>query len=406
MLLNLFIINILHIITKYCNVLVFNNIMIVVINKNTNIMKKNLILILFLLINSVFIYSQSDAVINNLTTNNLITENQKEEIYNKLNVFPNKTQVSIALIENGSVKFYGIKIEDDTISYLENSNSVFEIGSITKLFTSVLLANFVLSEQINLDDNINQYLSIAFNDNIQISFKQLATHTSGLPRMPSDFTKTALMNMKNPFKKYTEKKLEKYISKKMTLVYEQNGKPHYSNVGVGILAFTLCNIAKRDYEFLLDSLIFSKYKMNNSSSNRNEVLDKLVIGLNKKGKETPNWDMGAIYGAGSILSTVEDLSKFALAQFDNSNKELELTRQEFVIDTTSFNMGLGWHIARPYEDTWYLHQGRTGGYSSGIIIDMVNENGIIILSNVSAYNKNADNIDNLCFRLMKTLNKQ
>ncbi len=224
--------------------------------------------------------------------------------------------------------------------------------------------------------------------------------------MPSDFIKTALFHIKNPFKKYSEKKLEKYISKKMTLVYEQNERPHYSNVGVGILAYTLCNIAKRDYEFLLDSLIFSKYEMNSSSSNRNEILDKLVIGLNKKGKETPNWDMGSMYGAGSILSTVEDLSKFTLAQFNNSNKELELTRQTFITDTLSFNMGLGWHIAKPNEDTWYLHQGRTGGYSSGIVIDVAKKNGIIILSNVSAYNKQANNIDDLCVKLMKTLNKQ
>lgn len=69
-------------------------------------------------------------------------------------------------------------------------------------------------------------------------------------------------------------------------------------------------------------------------------------------------------------------------------------------------MGLGWHIAKPYEENWYLHQGRTGGYSSGIVIDVVNENGIIILSNVSAFNKQANNIDDLCIILMKTLNSQ
>ncbi|MEA3496707.1 MAG: serine hydrolase domain-containing protein [Bacteroidota bacterium] len=369
-------------------------------------MKKKHILILLLLLSSGFIYSQSDVVMNNLTTNNLITETQKEGIYNKLNVFPNKTQVSIALIENGNVKIYGIEIKNDTISYLENYNSVFEIGSITKLFTSTLLANFVINKKINLDDNINQFLTIPFNDSICLTFKQLATHTSGLPRMANNFTITALLHMKNPFKYYTEEKLEKYIRKKMKLVYDQNERPHYSNVGVGILAYTLCNIANNDFETLLDSLIFSRYEMNNSSSHKNEVLNKLVIGLNKKGKETPNWDMGSIYGAGSILSTVEDLSKFALAQFDNSNKELVLTRQVCVTDTLSFNMGLGWHIFKPYDDTWYFHNGRTGGYSSGIMIDVVNKNGIIILSNVSAYNKQADNIDDLCVKLMKTLNKQ
>ena len=218
-------------------------------------MKRTHILILILLLNFGFVNSQSNTV-NDLKTLSIITENQKDEIFNKLNVFPNNTQVAIAIIENGNVKFYGIEIKNDTISYSENYNSVFETGSITKLFTSTLLANFVLNNQIKLDDTINQFFTIQFNDSINLTFKQLATHTSGLPKMPNDFAKTALLHMKNPFKYYSEEKLEKYLIKKMKLTYLQDERPHYSNLGVGILAQTLCKISNRDYEYLLDSLIF------------------------------------------------------------------------------------------------------------------------------------------------------
>jgi len=112
-------------------------------------------------------------------------------------------------------------------------------------------------------------------------------------------------------------------------------------------------------------------------------------------------------GAGAIFSTVEDLSQFAISQFEYKNKELELTKEKTFELNENTDIGLGWHILKNKSDNlWYWHNGGTGGYSSSMAIDVKTKNGIIILSNVSAFNPNMGNIDKLCFELMKPLEKE
>ena len=114
--------------------------------------------------------------------------------------------------------------------------------------------------------------------------------------------------------------------------------------------------------------------------------------------------MGVLAGAGAILSTVEDLSKFALAQFDKENNELILTQEPTFKVNDNMQIGLGWHILKGEtgrELIW--HNGGTGGYTSSMGLDIENKNGIIILSNVSAFNEKMGNIDQLLFELIETL---
>ena len=147
--------------------------------------------------------------------------------------------------------------------------------------------------------------------------------------------------------------------------------------------------------------------MHNSTSDISKIKGYLVKGLNDKGKEVPNWEFSVLAGAGGIYSTVEDLSQFAIAQFDYSNKELKLTRKKTLEVNENMDIGLGWHILKSQSNNfWYWHNGGTGGYSSSMAIDPKTKNGIIILSNVSAFNPNMENIDKLCFELMKTLEKK
>ena len=110
----------------------------------------------------------SENVINNLTIKSgLITQKQSEIIFENAKIFPNHTQISIAIIKDGKVNYYGINNKNDTISTVNNQKSVFEIGSISKVFTSTILANFVIDEKINLNDNINGYLKTSFNNDFK-----------------------------------------------------------------------------------------------------------------------------------------------------------------------------------------------------------------------------------------------
>jgi len=349
-------------------------------------------------------FNNYENVINNFSKNKLITKQQSEIIFENAKKFPNRTQIAIAIIKDGKVNYFGINKENDTISTIDNKKSIFEIGSITKVFTSTLLSNFVKDKKIKLNDNINDYLNLTFNNGTKISFKTLANHTSGLPPLPSNLDLTKV-NPQNPYKEYNKQELVEYLTKH--LIISQKSKYEYSNLGAGLIGYTLSEIENISYDSLLRTKIFSKYNMLNTTTDLNKVNGKLVKGQDASGNEVSNWELSVLAGAGGILSTVEDLSKFAIAQFDCSNKELKLTRQKTFEINDNMSIGLGWHIIKSKSGSilnW--HNGGTGGYSSSMAIDMKSKNGIIILSNVSAFNPKMGNIDKLCFELMETLEKK
>jgi CubicO group peptidase (beta-lactamase class C family) len=354
----------------------------------------------FLLLNSS--YSQEKEPINSQSAApGKISLRQSKIIYEKAKVFPENTQLSIALVKNGKSVFYGIRIQHDSLQRIDNHLKIFEIGSITKVFTATLLSQLVMENKVKLDDPINGHLDMLLKDNIQITFRQLANHTSGLPRLPQNMIITDPLN---PYKVYNEANLRQYLSDKMKLLSNPGEKYEYSNLGAGLLGYLTERIEKTSYENLLQERILNKYSMNSTTTNRQLMADRLVKGLDMKGAETPNWDFSVLTGCGAMLSCTDDLTRFVLAQLDESNKELALTRTKTFDINKNMDMALGWHIIKA--DTgaeWIFHNGGTGGYTSSIALDIKKKTGVIILSNVSAFHKNMGNIDTLCYELMKLL---
>lgn len=334
-----------------------------------------------------------------------ITEVQSQNIFAETKDFPNNTQLAIAIIHNGTTKFYGIKRVNDTILTIDNHDNVFEIGSISKVFTATLLADMVVNNQLGLDDNINDYLEWPLKGGVKITFKQLSNHTSGLPRLPTNLLLDSV-DLENPYKDYDDLKLKQYLTQDLQLNQNPGEKSEYSNLGVGLLGYVLSEIDSTSYENLLQTKILTKYNMTGTTSNRRLISNQLVKGLDAQGNEAPNWDLNVLVGAGGIVSSVTDLSRFALAQFNDSDQILALTRKPtFNFQANKADMGLGWAIIRNQHGTRFMHSGGTGGYRSNIVLDIANKNGVIILSNLSAFHKNNMNIDNLGERLMGTLKK-
>ncbi len=332
-----------------------------------------------------------------------LTQKQQELISDCIGLLPNQAQLSIAIIEDGYVNYYGFKNEKDSTLTIENSESVYEIGSITKVFTATLLADFVLDKKIGLDDNINKYLDFSLRNDVEISFRQLATHTSGLPRVPISLSSPDL-SLENPYKDYGEKELKQYLTEKLKLTDEPGTKSAYSNLGYGLLGYLLEQIGNVSYEDLLQTMIFSKYQMPNSTTNRNQVMENLIKGINDNGDEVPNWDMAVHMGAGGILSNVQDLSKFALAHFDDINRELKLTRAKHFTVDDGYSTGLAWGLIKTdLGEVWEWHNGGTGGYTSSMILNTKTKNGVIILSNISALGKLTANIAGLAPELMNSI---
>lgn len=337
------------------------------------------------------------------TTDKKISKELSDLILEHTKMFPNNTQLAFAFIKNGNTEYYGIEKRNDTIFSIENHKNAFEIGSITKVFTSVLLADMVIDSTITLDSDINQYYDFKFSKNQKITFKSLANHTSGLPRMPSNF-EIDIINNPDPFSTYTEENLMDYLANELELAENEVPKWNYSNVGAGLLGYTLSKIQKKPLKDLYEQRIFSRYNMTNSTVGSENVTTELVQALDQKGQPTSNWNFGPLSGAGAIISTVEDLSKFAIAQFQENDTVLNLARAEtHKIKSKSSSIGLGWEWYTKPNGNWYWHNGGTGGYTSCMIVNTMDKNSVIILSNVSAISEPMDNIDKLCFAIMEKL---
>ncbi len=250
-------------------------------------------------------------------------------------------------------------------------------------------------------DEINTFYSFSIKDNTKISFQSLANHTSGLPRLPENLD---LSNETNPYKNYGKREIEEYLKNILKLENEPLKISSYSNLGAGLLGYTLGLSQKTSFQKLLQKKVFDKYKMTNSFTSSQNLNNRLVKGLGGNGEVVTNWDFDVLFGGGGILSSTEDLVKFANAQFNPKNKELALTRKPTFDIDESMKIGLGWHILKTDKGfNWAWHNGETGGYSSSMVVDAEKKNGVIILSNTSNIN---DNIDDLCFKLMKQIEKQ
>ena len=321
-----------------------------------------------------------EKAINNLTVDkNIISEKQKKLIFDASKHLPNQGQMSFALIRNGQVSYYGLKRVNDSISSFENSKNVFEIGSISKVFTSNILASFILQDKVGIDDNINDYLDYDVKDNTLISFKSLANHTSGLPRLPNNLKASYSREKTNVYKK---EDLDIYIKDSLEINSKTKDKFVYSNLAVGLMGYVLSKIENVSFDTLYNSYIFSKYNMDNTTIDFRKSNELLVKGLSNVGNELESMYLDALAPAGSVISSVEDLAKYGLAQFDNSNNDLELIRRKTFKLNNRVSLGLGWFILKAKKNIWFNHDGNTGGYSSSMFIDVENKNGVIILTNV------------------------
>lgn len=353
------------------------------------------------LINGLFIQPYEEPEKTAHTAVNALKAYPKEiaeVLFSKTEDFPNHTQVAVAIIQNDRPHYYGMIKMNDTVKPIQNQNKVFEIGSVTKVFTSTVLASLVEDGAIDLTDDINSYYPFSFKDHTRLNFKNLANHTSGLPRLPENID---LSDETNPYKNYGKSELDQYLQDILELENEPSKTYVYSNLGAGLLGYTLGLSQKTNFQQLLQEKVFNKYKMKNTYTSSQNLKAQLVKGQNPEGETTANWDFEALFGAGGILSTAEDLAQFAVAQFNPANTELSLTREATFTINENMKIGLGWHILKSESgEDLVWHNGGTGGYSSSVAVNVNNRTAVVILSNLSAFHPKMGNIDKLCLELI------
>ncbi|MHC4959618.1 MAG: serine hydrolase [Planctomycetota bacterium] len=251
-----------------------------------------------------------------------------------------------------------------------DGDTVYEIGSISKVFTGTLLAMAIEKGEVRPDQPVAGLLPKGASPTVEITLGQLATHTSGLPRMPSNF---APKNINNPFADYSYGQLYAYLNS-FQPAREAGAKYEYSNLGAGLLGHILERKAGKTYEALLVERICAPLEMKDT---RIALTDGMRARLAPPHGPTRlagyNWDIVTLAGAGGIRSSVHDMLKFLRANLDPANKAMAEARREHFK-----GMGFGWHLR---EYAW--HNGQTGGYHSFMALEAKKGVGVVVLANTA-----------------------
>ncbi len=294
-----------------------------------------------------------------------------------------------------------------------DGNTLFEIGSVTKVLTGLLLADLVNRGKVRVDDPVSRYLpanwKVPRRDNRDITLLHLATHTSSLPRVPPSLMLLAAVDgsIDNPYATFTRKMLQNTLcSLKLTRVI--GSQYRYSNLGVGLLGLALADATNAtSYEALLRQRILSPIGMHDTGITLSETqLQQLAPGMNGDGEPTSRWDFDCLEACGGVRSNVNDILKLLRANLHLEQTPLgeafRLAQQPWREKGRSgLSVGLCWMLTKEQDPkfTMIWHNGGTGGYRSFLAVVPEHQLGLVILTNTK------DSIDMLAVDLIRSLIK-
>jgi serine-type D-Ala-D-Ala carboxypeptidase/endopeptidase len=281
------------------------------------------------------------------------------------------------------------------------ANTLFEIGSITKVFTGALLAEMVSRGEVKLDDPVSKYLPktvrMPSRNGKQITLIDLATQSSGLPRIPNNMKPA---NVANPYADYTVPQLYEFLSG-YTLTRDIGEKYEYSNLGVGLLGHVLALRAGKSYGQLLKERILDPLGMSDTGIELSPAMKtRMAQGFDSRGTPLPLWDLPTLAGAGALRSTASDMLKFLAANLDSSSTPLGAIlasgrKPHHDADRPGNSIGLAWHVVNAFGTPLTWHNGGTGGFRTFIGLNEERHQGVIVLTNSS------QSPDDIAFHLLE-----
>lgn len=260
--------------------------------------------------------------------------------------------------------------------------SLFEIGSITKTFTGLILSEMVEAGTVTLETPVRELLpagTVAKPDGGEITLLSLATHHSGLARMPDNFHPA---DPANPYADYTEKNLYEYIAK--TGVARKADAPfEYSNVGMGLLGEALAKKAGKPYAELLKQDALEPLGMKHTYIALAADEEKnFVAGHDGHDAPVHAWDLDAMAPAGGIRSDARDMLRYVEAQLHPPSgalgKAIEF-EHEVRADVGGGKIAINWFFQADTGNYW--HDGGTGGFASYAFFDPKLDVGGVVLVN-------------------------
>lgn len=348
-------------------------------------------------------------------TKEVLTDNPKITDLDKLvditfKNYASKAQTSgfsIALINGTQVNQYHYGETKLGNKSLPNSQTLYEIGSITKTFTSAALIHWLNQNNININSSVKSYLPANLSANlskngVDVSFRHLLNHTSGMPRVPSD-----LPNSLDPYLNYDSTKVYSYINNHSLLripgtfpTTEQEAFDFYSNLAYSLIGIILERQNHNTLESIFRNTIFTTINMNNSTLNNIETINNRAYPHNSTNNAS-YWHMSGTSGAGGVKSCLTDMIKYAQAQINASNTNmlgesfLESQIPQIQINGKDY-FGLGWEFYFTKSNKRItVKDGGTGGFTAFIAFEKTSQKAMVALFNNHRSNNPSEPFINL-----------
>ena len=264
-------------------------------------------------------------------------------------------------------------------------DSIYEVGSVTKVFTSLLLAQMVEAGEVRLDDPVGKYLPppVRSHRAREVTLLHLSRHTAGFPMFPDNVRPVDPLN---PLDVYSNQALFEFVDR-----YRTGNVPglfhRYSNVGPALLGELLARRAKVDYETALRRRILEPLGMRHTGlALTPELRAAHALGHTMEGRPLPLGDVRGMAAAGSLRTTGNDIARFLQANLGFVESGLSAAMRathETGADRQmpDLAMGLGWFHTMVLGTRLVVHGGATDGFNAYVGLDLAGRRGVAVFAN-------------------------
>ncbi|MGE7840300.1 serine hydrolase domain-containing protein [Lysinibacillus sp. NPDC093712] len=286
----------------------------------------------------------------------------------------------------------------------------YEIGSITKTFTTSLLSKYVFENKLSLNDSIQMYIEELKGEDYYPTLLRLATHTSGfgakLPLNNWQYLNLFLDLIKGSGDINKHNPLNMDFNKMKMLIENNKLKEKdyswkYSNFGIALIGYGLGIVSAKGYWNTMNDYLQHELGLNDTylgTTNNN------LQGYDKKNNDCGNWQWNEgnlISPAGAITSTAEDLLQYAKIIMNEDKKYMSISHQKHGHGTKKYDMGLGWWLLKNNNHVM-LHGGGTGCFSTFLAIDKEKKVASVVLAN---YRLGRNDDEKIGISLLESLQK-
>ena len=309
-----------------------------------------------------------------------------EVLKSRVDTFQQSVGIVVGIVDSSGTRVVGYGPSHKGGGDHVDGSTIFEIGSISKVFTAIVLADMVREGEVSLRDPASTYLPsevvLPTRSGRQITLLDLATHRSGLPRMPDQLSVGEAL----PGNIFSDEEMYAFLSE-TTLAFDIGERYYYSNLAFGLLGHVLARRAGTDYETLLIERVCEPLGLLDTRVTLGPQQMGRLAGRHTWNHEpAPDLEWDAMAAAGGVRSTAEDLLRFLAVNMDLVSSDLWYTLQMSHLDRREISeqpldIGLGWHLITTHGRELIWHSGATFGHMAFAGFDKEALRGVVVLSN-------------------------